>query len=111
MPQSGERVRGIDNLIATFANRPGRLMPDQAQAQVIGEEPRYVMTPTFNLVRVEGTGDTLILFRPTRYPDGSDWYVISVFTLRDGKIAKWVAFFAACYPAPEWRAQWVEPME
>jgi ketosteroid isomerase-like protein len=111
MPQSGERVVGVDNLIATLANRPGRPAPDSAPAQLIGEEPRYVMTPTFNLVRVEGTGDTFTVCNRTRYPDGSDWYVISVVTLRDGKIAKQVAFFAPCYAAPEWRAQWVESMD
>ncbi len=111
MPQSGERVRGIDNLIATLSHLPGRVAPDIKHAQVIGEEPRYVMTPTFNLVRVEGTGDTLTVFNRTQYPDGSDWYVISIVTLRDGKIAKHVAFFAACYEAPEWRAQWTELMD
>jgi ketosteroid isomerase-like protein len=111
MPQSGERVVGIDNLIATLANRPGRLEPDSARAQFIGDEPRYVMTPTFNLVRVEGTGDTFTVYNRTRYPDGSDWYVISLVTLRDGKIAKQVAFFAPCSAAPEWRAPWVESMD
>jgi ketosteroid isomerase-like protein len=108
MPQSGERVVGVDNLIATLVNRPGRPAPDSAHAQFIGEEPRYVMTPTFNLVRVEGTGDTFTVYNRTRYPDGSDWYVISVVTLRDGRIAKQVAFFAPCYAAPDWRAQWAE---
>jgi ketosteroid isomerase-like protein len=111
MPQSGERVVGVDNIIATLANRPGRPAPDAAHSQFIGEEPRYVMTPTFNLVRVEGTGDTFTVHNRTRYPDGSDWYVISIVTLRDGKIAKQVAFFAPCYAAPEWRAQWVESMD
>jgi hypothetical protein len=44
-------------------------------------------------------------------PDGSDWHVISIVTLRDGKIARQVAFFAPCYAVPEWRAQWVESMD
>lgn len=111
MPQSGERVVGVDNLIATLANRPGRPAPDSARAQLIGEEPRYVMTPTFNLVRVEGTGDNFTVYNRTRYPDGSDWYVISIVTLRDGKIVKQVAFFAPCNAAPKWRAPWVESMD
>ena len=69
------------------------------------------MTPTFNLVRIEGTGDTFTVVARSRYPDGSEWYVISLLTLRDGKVAKQLAFFAPCYPPPGWRAQWVEPID
>jgi ketosteroid isomerase-like protein len=111
MPQSGERVRGIDNVIATFTNRPGRLGPDLASARVVEKEPRYVMTPTFNIVRVEGAEEIFTVYSRTRYPDGSDWYFVALVTVHDGKIAKDVAFFAPCYPAPEWRAPWVEPLD
>jgi ketosteroid isomerase-like protein len=114
MPQSGERVRGVDNLIATFTRRPDPTSPGLGTAEltdVVGEEPRYVMTPTFTLVRVEGTGENLAVVARSRYPDGSDWYVISLLTFRDGRIAKNVSFFAPCYEAPEWRAPWVEPLE
>lgn len=111
MPQSGERIRGLGNIIAELSHRPGRLGPDLASAHVVGDEARYAMTPTFNIVRVEGTGDSFTVFTRSRYPDGSDWYVVNLVTLRDGKVAKTIAFFAPCYPAPEWRAQWVEHMD
>ncbi len=45
----------------------------------------------------------------TRYPDGSDWYTVSVYSFLDGRISKQVVYFAPVMPAPEWRAQWVVP--
>jgi len=111
-PQSGERVRGVKNALAVFANYPGGLgegfAPDRTE--VLGAEPRYVMTPTFNVIRLEGTGDTITAYTKTRYPDGTDWYVVSLVTVRDGAIVKQVSFFAPVYPAPAWRAAWVEPL-
>jgi ketosteroid isomerase-like protein len=111
MPQSGERIRGIDNLIATYTMRPEQFEPEARRAEVVGilgDEPHYVMTPTFNLVRVEGDGDALTVIAKSRYPDGSDWFVISILSFRDGKVARQIAYFAPCFPAPEWRAQFAE---
>ena len=68
------------------------------------------MTPTFNVVRVEGTGDTAVAVGRSRYPDGSLWWVINFITVRDDKIVRDTTYFAPAFPAPEWRAEWVEPM-
>ena len=43
-----------------------------------------------------------------RYPDGSDYHVISILEVRDGLIAKVTTYFAAEFEAPDWRAGWVE---
>ena len=112
-PQSGERVRGLANVRAIFENYPGSegraIKTDQVA--VLGDEPRYVMTPTFNLVRVAGTGEHPVTIVKSRYPDGSDWWIIGLITMRDGKMAKQVTYFAPAFPPPEWRAQWVELMD
>lgn len=112
MPQSGERVVGLANYRAIIENYPGApdhiVVAASAGIHVAGHGPHYVMTPTFNLVRVEGEGDELTSYVKAKYPDGSEWYVINFITLKDGKILRSTDFFAPIFEAPEWRAQWVE---
>jgi hypothetical protein len=112
IPQSGERVRGLENIRAVFANYPGQgergLRTEQLQ--VLGEEPRYLMSPTFNLVRLEGSGDHPIAVLRSQYPDGSRWWVIVLITMRGDRMAKQITYFAPAFTPPEWRAAWVETM-
>ncbi|MBA3779468.1 MAG: nuclear transport factor 2 family protein [Chloroflexi bacterium] len=111
MPQSGERIRGRDNIIASLRNYPGGLESsqiDRSSARLIGDEDRWVMTPSFTVVRVTGSGDTFTGVLKSRYPDGSDWYGVTILEFSGSKIGKATTFYAPCFPAPEWRAQWVE---
>ena len=112
-PQTGERVRGIENVRATLGNYPGgHVAIDPAQRTVInGDEGRFVLTPMFTVVKVVGTGDTLVGTTKTRYPDGSDWWVIGIAGFRAGKMVKVVQYFAPALEAPAWRSQWVERVE
>lgn len=112
LPQSGERIRGIDNVRAVFSHYPGseEAALKSEIVDVVGDEPHYVMTPTFNLVHIEGTGDTAVAVSRSRYPDGSLWWVINFFTVGDDKIVRDITYFSPAFPAPEWRAQWVERM-
>ena len=109
-PQSGERVRGVANFRNILIGYPGReAFGFQSEAVMLaGEEPHYVMTPTLNLVRVQGSGDNPVFVARIHYPDGSTWYMIAFTTIRDDKIARQTAYFAPEYPAPEWRTGWVE---
>ena len=113
MPQSGERVRGLANVRAIFEQYPGSTQVGfQTEAvRIVAEEPRYVMTPTFNLVHVEGTGDTAVAVLKSHYPDGSLWHVIVFLTIRDDKIVRQTTYYAPAFPAPEWRASLVERMD
>ncbi len=111
MPQTGERVRGLANLRAVYKANPVRGPGSAEQLEVLGEEPRYVMTPTFNLVRVEGTGDNVVAIAKIHYGDGSEWWLVNLLTLRGEKVAKVVQYWAPVFPAPEWRAPWVEAIE
>jgi hypothetical protein len=109
-PQSGERIFGIENVRQILMNYPGgRIEGDSGgSANIIGGEERYMLTPTFNMVKVHGGGDTLVGTAKLRYPDGSDWYVIAVAHFHDGMIVHNQLFFAPCFEAPEWRSRWVE---
>jgi len=110
IPQSGERVVGIENFRQILKNFPGApvglRMSDPPY--VAGSAEHYVVTPTFNVVKVEDNGDELTSYVRTKYPDDSDWFVISFTSFKDGKCIKRVDFFAPYFDPPEWRAQWVE---
>lgn len=106
-PQSGERTRGAENLRAIIEHYPGGY-EDKGLERVVGSEDRWVVTPVFTLLRIEGAGDTFTSVQKARYPDGSDWYVVSVGEIRDGRVWRVQTFFAATFDAPAWRSPWVE---
>lgn len=90
-PQSGERIRGADNALAIDRNFPGGM-------------------PSISSRRVMAAGNLAIVEAELAYVDGSRYLVMSVLEVRDGKIAKETDYFAEPFPAPQWRAQWVERM-
>ena len=90
-PQSGERIVGRDNAIAINQNFPGGL-------------------PRMDIKRVLGDGELGTLEVELTYADGSRYLGVSVLEFRDGKVAKETDYFAQGFPAPEWRAQWVDRM-
>jgi predicted SnoaL-like aldol condensation-catalyzing enzyme len=90
-PQSGERIVGRDNAIAINQNFPGGL-------------------PKMRFRRTLAGGDLAVLEVELTYADGSRYLGVSVIELRDGKAVKETDYFAQPFPAPEWRAQWVERM-
>jgi ketosteroid isomerase-like protein len=109
MPQSGERTRGGENYRRIFESYPGGVgTADADDRRIIGSEDRWVMTPTFNVLRIEGSGDTYTYVGTIRYSAGDTWQMISIAQLRDGKIARTTTWYAAPFEAPEWRAQFVE---
>jgi ketosteroid isomerase-like protein len=87
-PQSGEVVLGKQNCIEIFRNYPGG-------------------SPTAELQQVRVAGDLAVAEAIFTYPDGK-YHGVSIFELRDGKIARESDYFAQPFDAPEWRAQWVE---
>ena len=110
-PQSGEIIRGRKNVRATIENYPGGLLDDGldvSSTRIAATEARWVKTPTFTFVRVEGTGNVGTAALKARYPDGSQWWVIILYELRGDKVAKSTAFFAPMFEAPEWRKPYVD---
>jgi SnoaL-like domain len=106
-PQSGERTRGLVNLKAIIENYPGGYT-DLGMNRVVGGEDRWVATPHFTLLRIEGTGSVFTGLQKGRYPDGSDWYIVSIAEFKDGLVWRAQTFFAPTFEAPSWRSQWVD---
>jgi hypothetical protein len=106
-PQSGEQIHGVENLRAILRNYPGGY-EGKGHERTVGSEDRWVVTPAFTMLRIEGGGDTFTAVQKARYPDGSDWYVVSIGELRDGRVWRLQTFFAATFGAPAWRSEWVE---
>ena len=91
MPQSGERIRGRDNMRAY--------------------KEAYPNPPTIQLRRVLGTGDVWVVEARSDYSDGQTLHITDIVEYRDGKIWRETRTYAQPFQAPDWRAQWVEPME
>jgi hypothetical protein len=110
MPQSGERVVGIENFRKILENLPGggANLTIASDPYIAGDEEHYVMTPTFNVVKVEGISDELTSYAKAKYPDGSDWYIVTFSSYKDGKMIKRVDFYAPFFEPPKWRAEWVD---
>lgn len=87
-PQSGERIVGGENRRTIYG--------------------RFPSLPTVTPRRVTGSGDVFVLEATLDYGDGDPYHCVFVFQLRDGLIAKETAYWAKPFPAPEWRAPWVE---
>ena len=108
-PQSRERVRGTANALAILNNYPG--LPDVAKQRVTGSADRWVVGPSFNVLRITGMGDHYVSEDRLTYPNGEVWYTANIFEFRNGRIAKMTTYFAPEYPAPEWRSRWVEQLK
>lgn len=90
MPQSGERIRGRDNM-----RRMQEAFPNP---------------PDATLRRLSGQGDHWVLELVSDYGDGDIYFVAVIIEFADGKIRKETRYYTKPFPAPEWRSQWVEQM-
>jgi hypothetical protein len=88
-PQSGERIVGKENALAINRNFPGGV-------------------PKMTFRRVQTADDLVVLQVELTYADGSVYQAVSVMEMRDGMVARETDYFAEPFPAPQWRAQWVE---
>lgn len=112
IPQSGERIVGIENFRQVLKHLPGggSGLTIATDPHIAGDEEHYVMTPTFSVVKVEGIGDEITSYVKAKYPDGSDWYIVTFSSYKDGKLLKRVDFYAPFFEPPKWRAEWAEQM-
>ena len=106
-PQSGERFRGLANVRAQFQNYPS-LEPGNTFLEEIVDGTQYALTQMYTIVPLEGSGDRGVAINRAGYPDGSRWYAINVFEMRDGLIARSRTYFAPDFEAPDWRAPYRE---
>jgi len=106
-PQSGEVFRGVTNIRAQFENYPNLGPGTSELAEVIGEET-YALTPSYTLIKVEGSGVNGTAVVRIRYPDDSYWWAVNLFEVRDGRIRRSRTYFAPDFEAPDWRAPYRE---
>lgn len=106
-PQSGELIRGSENFRAIHQRYPGGAPSDELH-RVTGSEDRWAMTPTFTLVRISGMGDAFTGESSASYPDGSEYRVVTILEMKEGRVFRARSYFAPVFEAPSWRAQWVE---
>jgi ketosteroid isomerase-like protein len=86
-PQSGEIIRGSENRQGVYRAFPS--------------------LPTITPYRTVSSGDLVISEAELDY--GTEVYqVIFIFECRDGRIVRETAYWTKPFPAPEWRAKWVE---
>jgi hypothetical protein len=90
-PQSGERIVGRQACLTVYRNYPGG-------------------SPRYELQRITGGPDVFTVEARGDY-GGDIVYLTSIVEFRDGKIAKQTDYFANAFPAPDWRAQWVQRLE
>jgi ketosteroid isomerase-like protein len=87
-PQSGERIHGRHNLQSLRAHHPGK-------------------PAGFQVRRMTGSGEFWVTEYVIEY-EGRAYYTVSIMEFRDGKVWRETQYFGEPFPAPEWRAQWVE---
>jgi hypothetical protein len=90
MPQSGERIRGRDNMKAMQDAYPG--------------------PPKVTVCRIVGSGDVWVVELRSDY-SGRIYYVANIIEFCEGKIIRETRYYADPFEAPAWRALWVEPIE
>ena len=87
-PQSGERITGAMSCIRVYENYPGG-------------------PPTYRVKRISGAGDRWVAEMVLMYGE-EPWYGVSIVEFDGPRIARMTDYFGPAFPAPAWRAQWVE---
>jgi hypothetical protein len=109
-PQSGERFRGFAALRAQLEQYPGgtpATPADDPKTKVLGDEERWAISPGYTVLPLAGPERYTTVSRAP-YPDGSQWWVVSILTLRDDRILHAETYFAPEFEPPEWRKDIVE---
>ncbi|MGC2368948.1 MAG: nuclear transport factor 2 family protein [Candidatus Sulfotelmatobacter sp.] len=89
-PQSGERTRGRRNIQGQRASQPS--------------------IKRFTVRRIIGSGDLWVTELILTY-DGKPTYTVSIMEFRGDRVAHETQYFTDPFPAPAFRAQWVERMD
>ncbi len=111
-PQSGELIRGFEKAKAIASAFPG-LPEGEVIGTSGGEEARTNVIPSplpFGLptIQVSEAGHTFTAEAFMQYPNGKNYFVVTIGELKDGKVYKLTTYFARPFEAPAWRAPFVE---
>ncbi len=95
MPQSGERIRGREDMRAFQETFPSSSAP-----------------PKIRIRRVLVRDGVWVVESVVDYGGGHEvMHGVAILELKDGKMWRDTRYFAEPFEAPEWRAPWVERME
>jgi ketosteroid isomerase-like protein len=89
-PQSDERTRGRSNIQGQRASQPS--------------------DKRFSIRRIIGSGNLWVTEYILTY-DGKPSYTVSIMEFNGDKVARETQYFADPFPAPAFRAKWVERMD
>jgi len=106
-PQSGERVVSSEAMRAIGEQYPGGGWRSR-ERRTTGSEDQLVVTPLGQVVSVAGEGDVWTAEWMSTYPDGSEWFVVDIVELKDGRVIRETCYWAQPFEAPAWRRAWVE---
>jgi hypothetical protein len=106
-PQSGERIRGLDRSVEMLSRYRG--VADGSE-RIFGVEETWGVSPTFSVLRVSEGDGFYTTTAVSHYPDGTDWHIVKLFEIHEGKIHAITSFYAPSFAAPDWRADLVEPI-
>jgi hypothetical protein len=87
-PQSGERMTSAMSCVRVYENYPGG-------------------PPSCGVQRISGGGDVWVAELKSDYGE-ERWYTVSVIEFDGARIARMTDYFGPSFPAPAWRAGWVE---
>jgi len=94
-PQSGERIRGVQNIVAVT----------KQYAAATGTAPHMTLR------RITRPGEAWVVESTIDYGDGTPVSWVSILEANaDGKIVRQTDYFANPFEAPAWRREWVEQM-
>ena len=90
-PQSRERIVGAENRREIYGRFPS--LPHVTPRRVIGGDDVWTLEASLD------------------YGDGDPYLCVFIFEMRGGLIARETGYWSKPFPAPDWRAPWVETME
>ena len=61
---------------------------DADSARLVGAEDKWVLTPTFTALRIEGSGDVYTYVGTVRYPNGQTWQMIAIIRPLSSKMPR-----------------------
>jgi ketosteroid isomerase-like protein len=108
-PSTGELVRNSAAYRAIHEAYPGGY-PHFNPDRILGSEDRYVLSPANTVVRVAGEGDVWWGEARLRYADDSEWDLVKMLELREGRVFRETDYWAPVMDPAGWRAPWVDQL-
>ena len=108
-PQSGEVFEGFLNIQGQFADYPSMPEGHLSAVDVVGEPPRYALSPSYTLISVDGSGTRGTATFRARYPDQSMWWVVVVYDTDGERMSHAKLYFAPDFKPADWRAKYRAP--